>query len=172
MKKQHSKICSRRSVRLSDYDYSQCGMYFITICAHESEHLFGKITDGKMHKNAMGILAEEAWHAIFEYFPHARSEIFVAMPNHIHAVIDIHSAVDVAQNFSGTSKTIGSIIRAFKAKVTVWARKNTQIKDVWQRNYYEHVIRDERDCNRIYEYILNNPVGWIKDGTYPNYVLR
>ena len=78
----------------------------------------------------------------------------------------------VVQNSSGTSKTIGSIIRAFKAKVTVWARKNTQIKDVWQRNYYEHVIRDERDYNRIYEYIINNPEGWIKDGTYPNYVLR
>jgi REP element-mobilizing transposase RayT len=172
MEQHQSKLPSRRSIRLRDYDYSLCGMYFVTICAHGSECLFGRVEEGKMHKNPMGVLVEEAWEAMFDYFPHAESNLFVVMPNHVHGMIDIHSEVDVAKSSFGTSKTVGSMVRAFKSKVTMWARRNTEIKNVWQRNYYEHVVRDERDYNRIYEYILNNPEGWVKDGTYPNYVIR
>jgi len=97
------------------------------------------------------------------------------MPNHVHGILCIVENVG-AKNFSplqdnrpcGTAKTVGSIIRGFKTGVTKWIRNNMDINNVWQRNYYEHIIRSKNDLNRIREYIVNNPAKWTGDQYYMN----
>jgi putative transposase len=164
----------RRSIRLKGYDYAQVGAYFVTICAHGQEFLFGEIVNGEMTLNETGRLVEQCWNDIPAHFPRVELDEFVIMPNHVHGILSIIDAVG-AKNFSplpsqqraGTSKTIGSIIRGFKIGVTKWMRQHTPIHDVWQRNYYEHVIRDEADLIRVREYISVNPVRWAEDAENP-----
>lgn len=181
---------NRRSIRLQGYDYTQPGAYFITICTAQRECLFGEVVDGEMRLNALGEIARQCWLAIPDHFPQVALDEFVVMPNHVHGIIWIvESPDDVgaknvgAKNFSplrtpdqsndqprGTSKTIGSIVRGFKIGVTKWARQHRDIHTIWQRNYYEHIVRNENELNRIREYIINNPMQWAMDRENPNIV--
>lgn len=179
--KYNPAIHHRRSIRLKGYDYTQAGAYFITICTHNRECLFGEITDGRMQLNHAGIMLEHYWRAIPEHFPHVVLDAFVVMPNHIHGILYIHDTPVGANNYSplpsaipagmshGTSKTVGSVVRGFKIGVTKWIRCHTAIHDVWQRNYYEHIIRDDRALQRIRHYIANNPKQWALDRENPAY---
>jgi REP element-mobilizing transposase RayT len=167
----------RRSIRLKGYDYAQAGAYFVTICAHDREFLFGEIVNGEMTLNKTGRLVEQCWNDIPAHFPQVELDEFVVMPNHVHGILSIIDAVGAknlsplpSQQRAGTSKTIGSIIRGFKIGVTKWMRQHTPIHDVWQRNYYEHVIRDEADLIRVREYIATNPVRWAEDAENPRNV--
>jgi len=128
----------RRSIRLSGYDYSQAGAYFITICTQDRACLFGDVVDGEMRLNDAGRVAQQCWRQIPAHFPNVELDEFVVMPNHVHGILVI---TDVgAKNFSplhlteqiphGTSRTIGSIIRGFKIGVIKWFRKNTDIDTV------------------------------------------
>jgi len=161
----------RRSIRLKGYDYSKAGAYFVTICTQNKECLLGEIVDGKMILNDVGEFAKKCWNDIPLHFPHVKLDIYCIMPNHIHGIINISDSAGGAKNLSpllqpdknkpiGTSKTIGSIVRGFKIGVTKWIRNQLPGKKLWQRNYYEHIIRNENDFNRIYEYIENNPLKW------------
>ena len=164
---------SRRSIRLKHYDYSQAGAYFVTICTHARACVFGDVVDGAMVLNDAGKMAAQCWRAIPEHFPHVALDVFVVMPNHVHGILFIHDAPENvgANNYSpmprGTSKTVGAVVRGFKTGVTKWARCHTAVRDVWQRNYYEHVIRDEASLLQIREYINNNPLQWALDCENP-----
>ncbi len=173
----------RRSIRLQGYDYSQMGSYFITICTYNRRCMFGEIIDEVMILNDAGQMAEKCWNNIPAHFPHVQLDEFVIMPNHVHGILGITMNVVGAKNFSplqnhdahihdniprtqrpcGTIKTIGSIVRGFKIGVTEWVRQNTNIYDVWQRNYWEHIIRNENELNKIRSYIRNNPMKWHDD---------
>ncbi len=175
----------RRSIRLKGYDYTQPGAYFITIVTYERMPLFGDIVNGEMRLNAIGRVAERCWLDIPSHFPHVALDAFVIMPNHVHGILWIVESPPEtpemvgAKNFlplpppssppssterpRGTSKTIGSVIRGFKIGVTKWVRQNTDIYIVWQRNYYEHIIRHERALNAIRQYIIENPRRWQMD---------
>ncbi len=168
----------RRSIRLRGYDYSRPGAYFITICTQGHVCLFGNIVKGEMVSNDAGQVARRCWRDIPIHFPHAALDQFVVMPNHVHGIIVIGGDDDVvgaenepdvgAENFSplrsaGTSKTLGSMVRGFKIGVTKWMRNKTPIHNVWQRNFYEHIIRDAFELNRIRQYIIDNPGNWAKD---------
>jgi REP element-mobilizing transposase RayT len=171
------KIHHRRSIRLQNYDYSRPGAYFVTICVRDRSCLFGDVVDGEMRLNDAGHVAHECWRAIPTHFSHVDFDAFVVMPNHVHGILVIaDSAVPVgAKNFSPqhrTSKTVGSMVRGFKIGVTTWMRGNTTIHDVWQRNYWEHIVRDEPELNRIQEYISTNPVRWEMDRLHPGHELR
>jgi REP element-mobilizing transposase RayT len=165
-------IHHRRSIRLKGYDYSQAGLYFVTICTHQRLPLFGEIIEGKMILNEAGMVAEKCWLAIPEHFPQVKLEEFVIMPNHVHGIIQI-DIIDVgAKNLSplhttsrptGTSKTIGSIVRGFKIGVTKWFRTNSTTHCVWLRNYYEHIILDENSYLKIANYVQTNPLKWQED---------
>lgn len=176
----------RKSIRLQGYDYSQAGLYFITVCTHNRVPLFGEIVDGVMVLNAAGQIVEKCWCAIPEHFPQVILDEFVVMPNHVHGIITI-GANDVGANNHlplpsnetstqsnetprssqhGTSRTIGSMVRGFKIGVTRWFRANTDIHKVWQRNYYEHIIRNEDSYLKIAEYIQTNPQRWEIDTYY------
>jgi len=177
---------NRRSVRLQGYDYSKAGAYFVTICTRNRECLFGEILDGVMLSNDAGGVVQQCWDDIPAHFPHVELDAFVIMPNHVHGILSIVDSQTVgAKNFSplqaqpsispppsqqrpcGTSKTIGSIVRGFKIGVTKWMRQHTLTPDVWQRNYWEHVVRNDMELNRIREYICNNPIQWEMDQLNP-----
>jgi len=166
----------RRTIRLRGYDYSKEGIYFITLCTEGRACLFGGITDGAMRLNDAGKIAEKCWLDIPLHFPHTSLDAFIIMPNHIHGIISVgaknFSPLHVDKNTGevshphGTTKTIGSIVRGFKIGVTKWMRTNTSIYGVWQRNYWEHIVRGEEELNGIREYIQNNPAQWINDKLY------
>ncbi|MDR3181162.1 MAG: transposase [Prevotellaceae bacterium] len=152
----------RRSIRLKGYDYSQAGLYLVTICCQNRVCHFGKIENGGMILNNIGKISQQCWLEIPKHFPDAKLHEYVVMPNHIHGIIELVGA----KNFSplrphGTSRTIGSIIRGFKIGVT----KQLGVS-IWQRNYYEHVIRNERSHQNISNYVVNNPAKWQNDKFY------
>ncbi|WP_072622569.1 transposase [Spirulina major] len=170
------QIHHRQSIRLRGYDYSQMGAYFLTLCTHNRECFFGRITNNIMHLNSAGQITQQCWQQIPTHFPHVQLDQFIIMPNHIHGIIWIVNPPTVgAKNFSpqsspqpqGTSKTIGSIVRGFKIGVTKWMRQNTSIYQIWQRNYWERIIRSEPELHQIREYIQNNPQQWETDQLYP-----
>ncbi len=168
-------IHHRKSIRLQKYDYSQSGLYFITICVKNKECLFGTISDGIMKLNDAGNIANNCWVQIPEHFPNAKLHAHVIMPNHVHGIIELVDVQNVGvQNFEPLRKwqnkfqkiiprSIGSIIRGYKIGVTKWFRANTEIHIVWQRNFYEHIIRNEQSYNNISHYIINNPQQWNDD---------
>jgi putative transposase len=175
----------RRSIRLKGYDYSQAGLYFITICCKNKACLFGSITLGgenltpTMILNNAGKITEECWLDIPKHFPNVILHEHIIMPNHIHGIIELVVEKNV-QPYDGKnnalyfgkstkyslavrcspSKTIGSVIRGFKIGVTKWFHENTYIDTVWQTNYYDIIIRNEQSYQNISRYIINNPVKW------------
>ena len=180
----------RRSIRLRGYDYRSGGAYFITICTHKRTCLFGKVVFGEMRLCATGRVARKCWMAIPKHFPRAKLDAFVIMPDHVHGIIwinddpraiagsdndgNIVGAKDISpppkscdagvSAFRSPSKTVGSIVRGFKIGVTKWIRAHTGVREVWQRNYYEHIIRNEAALQRIRAYIEGNPGRWADDG--------
>jgi putative transposase len=189
--KYNPDIHHRRSIRLKRYDYSRAGTCFLTVCTHQRECLFGDIAAGKMRLNAAGKIAVQYWNEIPTHFPHVQLDGFVVMPNHVHGILVImgagnaNRAKDPILNWAplkprattpepngierphGTSKTLGSVVRGFKIGVTKWIRKHTTVFEVWQRNYWEHIIRDEYEMNRIREYVATNPAKWETDRLNP-----
>jgi REP element-mobilizing transposase RayT len=171
----------RRSNRLQDYDYSQRGAYFVTLCTHQRGLIFGAVVGGIMQLNQAGQWAERCWLSIPNHFPQVELDVFVVMPNHLHGVIVIIDENGGAKDFSplhddsplpnrtfrSPSKTVGSIVRGFKIGVTKWFRENTETDTVWQRNYYEHVIRNDDSLSRIRQYVLDNAAQWAFDRENP-----
>lgn len=181
----------RRSIRLKGYDYTTAGAYFITICTHQRECLFGAIEDGEMQLNLFGEIAQSGWLKVSCHFQLVRLDQFVVMPNHIHGIIWLGNMNGRGEAFAprllqfnqdtdanasplpldGTqSGSIGAIVQNFKS---VSARRINQIRKtaggpVWQRNYYEHIIRDDRALQNIRQYIQNNPLSWRQDQVHPD----
>ena len=170
----------RRSPRMQGYDYSQEGMFFITICTHKKQRAFGFIANALMHLNETGTIALKCWMGIPIHYPNVVLHDFIVMPDHIHGIIELvpdqnFVAVVGVQNFEPLPnepiqhkhrhheyqkiipRSVGSIIRGYKIGVTKWFRENQMGTRIWQRNYYEHVIRNEKSYQLISKYILNNP---------------
>jgi putative transposase len=149
----------RHSIRLSGYDYSQAGAYFITICTHDRSSIFGEIVDGEMINNNLGYIVRSRWDNLSKHHQNVELDESVIMPNHLHGIIALHTTP------SESSTPISEIIRGFK---TFSARQINKIRDcrgvpVWQRNYYERIIRTEQELNNVKNYIINNPTHWDTD---------
>ena len=164
---------NRRSIRLPGYDYSQNGAYFITICIQDKESLFGEIADGEMKLNEFGNIVHDIWKSLPKRFS-VMLDAFQIMPNHIHMIIQTVGAPLVVAHSSRAgikpAPTVGDIIGAYKSLTThkyIMGVKNDGWKSfekrLWQRNYYEHIIRDDGDLQRIREYIKSNPNNWEMD---------
>lgn len=164
----------RRSIRLKGYDYSQAGAYFVTIDVQNRECLFGEIVSGEMNLNEAGKMIDEQWNALRERFPNADLDVYQIMPDHFHGIIvilgmPVMALPDVEDVTLMKLPTLGDMIGAFKSITTHeyilgvdnqnWPRFS---KRLWQRNYYEHIIRDEKDLDRIRNYIQSNPANWKK----------
>jgi putative transposase len=166
----------RRSIRVQGYDYAGVGGYFVTVVAFQRKCIFGEIVKGEMRLNAIGKIVEECWDEIPLHFPNAEIDAFVIMPNHIHGIImlfDDRGTIYRAptRSFEEFGKpTVGSlptIMRTFKAAVTRNARRELNGTHIWQRNYFEHIIRDQTDYQRIAGYIAVNPMKWDTDEENP-----
>ncbi len=155
----------RQSVRLRDYDYSQKGAYFVTICVQGRQPLFGSVVDGEICLAANGLLAQSTWTGLTTRFPSVSLDAFVLMPNHLHGIV----LLTPPQASGDKSPNLGEVIRAFKAVTTHNVRQSGQPDFAWQRNYYEHIVRDDNDLLRIQQYIGNNPVAWADDEENPNH---
>ena len=175
---------NRRSIRLKEYDYSQSGAYFVTICTHDRECLFGEIIDGQMALNDAGKMIDEKWQELKTRFPNIELDEYAIMPNHFHGIITLNFKIVGAGSScpdettespcdSGRedrAPTLGDIVGYFKYQTTKQfnATPDIGIIKLWQRNYYEHVIRNEDELNEIRQYIIDNPAKWDTDEENPN----
>lgn len=211
MSKYNPNIHHRRSIRLKGYDYSQTGLYFITICVNNRECLFGHVANGKMILNDAGQMIETEWLELPERFANVELHEYIVMPNHFHAILEIVGATlvvapknvntadnadtpnnavapknagnsDIPENaddvtgkgqpqgIAPTGKTVGDMVGAFESITTVEYIRGVKNKNwkpfcgkLWQRNYWEHIIRNENEYNRISQYIIDNPANWGSD---------
>jgi len=165
-------IHHRRSVRLKGYDYTKAGLYFITVCVESYKCLFGNVADGIMVLNECGKTVENCWNEIPKHYPDCVLHEFVVMPNHLHGIVEIAVGVenfrpndDRVEDFRPlrycAPRSIGAIVRGFKIGTTKKLGAS-----VWQRNYYEHIIRDAKSHNQIADYIIYNPSKWEYDKFY------
>ncbi|HHD92174.1 MAG TPA: transposase [Candidatus Portnoybacteria bacterium] len=199
----------RKSVRLSEYDYSSSGWYFITICTQNHYELFGKIVDSKMILNEYGKIVEKVLLKLPQRYKNVELDEYVIMPNHFHGIIVINNDDDTdsvgaglvparemgdycetgdhkdlscdhkgrpytARDNENNKPTIGNITGAFKSITTNEYIRGVKIKKwtpfnyrIWQRNYYEHIIRNEKSLNKIRQYIIDNPPKWEIDKYNP-----
>jgi putative transposase len=174
----HSPSFQRRSIRLRDHDYA-AGVYFVTVCAAQNMCLFGEVINGRVSLNDVGRAVVEEWIWTGFVREYVALDAFVVMPNHLHGIVLLlsdesndrrpHGSVGTmhrARTFGGSeARTLAGVIGAFKAAVTRYVNRmyRTPGEPLWHRNYYEHIVRDEDDLERIREYIRNNPRNWQKD---------
>ena len=183
-----SSLPQRRAMRLRGYDYSQPGAYFVSICAQHRKCLFGTIIDGQMRLNEIGEIVVECWSRIPQHFPSVELGEYVIMPNHIHGIIALNIVgarsprpIGEEQSISPTvgtrsprpsdnSPSLGKIVAYFKYQSTKHINQHHNMPGtrIWQRNYYDHVIRDDTDLQRIRRYIQDNPMKWALDQLHPD----
>ena len=162
----------RRSIRLPGYDYSQPGMYFVTICVEEKKCLLGEVIKGEMVVNEYGRIVQEEWYRSVEIRHEVQLDEFVVMPNHLHGIVVLVGATGrspLRLKPGPSPRSLGSFVGGFKSATTTRINdlRGTHGIPLWQRNYYEHVIRNEDDLHRIREYIQTNPLRWELDRENP-----
>ncbi|MDK9698821.1 MAG: hypothetical protein OEM52_01545 [bacterium] len=160
----------RRSIRLPNYNY-QAGTFFVTICTFERRETFGEIRDAVFYPNSIGKIVEQEWLITLSMWKEMVAGAHVVMPNHFHAVFGImrDTTGEPNRHFKSPKETVGSIVRGFKGAVTRKAaiKTNREIDQIWQRNYYEHVIRNEKEYRDTLIYIETNPLKWEFDNHNP-----
>lgn len=169
------RIHHRCSIRLKEYDYTQPGAYFVTICTKARQCLFGDVVKGEMRLNHLGHIAFNYWLEIPKHFPHLELDTFVVMPNHLHGILTIvnipvgtqESYVRNIEQFGKpVSGSIPTVIRSYKSAVTkrinaICNTKGTSL--IWQRDFYEHISRHQESLQNIRKYIIENPWRWAED---------
>jgi putative transposase len=179
----------RRSIRLAGYDYRAAGAYFVTVCVHRKRPVFGRIVEGKMHLNAYGRIVVEEWERTAAIRAEVELDEFVVMPNHFHAIVFLthDSAPDThvgacrrtplpphqgvpphAPTLRAPARNLGALVNAFKGAATRRINAHRAERElapvvVWQRNYYERIVRDEKEWNDTRRYIIENPLHWDTD---------
>lgn len=178
-----------KSIRLTGYDYTTEGIYFITICSLNRAPIFGDVAGENVALTRVGQLVEESWLDLPNHHPNVSLDLHVVMPNHFHGLVVLSDLIDTSAFDSGmrgqarrgraataeafgkpVSGSIPTIIRSFKSAATRRANNESGHRKgaIWQRNYYEHIIRDEQTLLRAREYIQNNPLKWMLDPENPD----
>ncbi|HEU4743061.1 MAG TPA: transposase [Meiothermus sp.] len=182
----------RRSIRLKGFDYSSVGAYFVTVCVQGRMGLFGELVDGEMHLSPAGEMVSRVWAQIPRRFPGWQTDVFVVMPNHVHGVLAAsgdhkdrpYSESDPRRDEprvrpdhpeGTTAGSLGRVVQAFKSLTTVKYARGVKgsgwppfDKRLWQRNYYERILRDEDKLQVVREYIVHSPLAWHTDEENPN----
>ena len=163
----------RRSIRLRDFDYAASASYFITLCTYQRECIFGKVVDDHIVLGPYGEIVREEWERSAVVRPGFVLDAFVIMPNHLHGIVAMTPTGSVGAHscapLQRQPRSLASFVAQFKATATrrINVTRHTPGAPVWQRNYYEHVIRDEDDYLRILPYIEDNPRRWSEDEYNP-----
>jgi putative transposase len=194
-------MSDRKSIRLRNYDYSQPGMYYVTLCVRNRGCVLGKMVKNEMILSAMGEIVRDSWENIPKHFKNAALDRYVIMPNHMHGIVmlkeslvgtrhavspqeneNLHQGAPLQKyvspqgisNFRQTEKcgkpihgSLSTIMRSFKSAASKRIHSAGQLGFDWQSRFYEHVIRDGNDLDRIRRYILDNPTNWLNDENFP-----
>ena len=151
------------------------GWYHVTIVGKDRQSIFGEIIADKMHLNEIGKIVEEEWLKTPAIRSNVELDEYVVMPNHLHGIAIINdtrrgvSQYAPTKGFRSPSQSLGAIIRGFKCSSTkrINLTRTTPFRPVWQRGFYEHIIRKDADLHHIRQYIANNPMRWCLDGENP-----
>jgi REP-associated tyrosine transposase len=190
----------RHSIRLPNYDYSQPGAYFVTIVAWHREYLFGEVVNGEMRLNDVGKIVQWEWLELPKRLCFIELGAFIVMPNHFHGILIFHENAGAtrqgltkarsgeapgprvnAEGIDGSPlprgpqpASLAVIMAQFKSRVTkrLWKIPSLKGTQIWQRNYYEHIIRSERDLQNKTGYVEANPMLWEKDEENPRKKLK
>ncbi|PSN18160.1 transposase [filamentous cyanobacterium CCP5] len=183
--KYHPERHHRRSIRLKGFNYASEAFYFVTLCSYQRQCLFGTIIDGEVQLNEFGEIVAAEWMRTSDIRPNISLDEWVVMPNHIHGIISIRQTVstpdatlsEAAQGCTSLQggiayrrpKLLSSLVSGFKLATTkqINIRRNAAGTPVWQRNYYERIMRDENALVRVQRYIQNNPSKWQEDRLRP-----
>lgn len=151
----------RKSLRLPGYDYSQPGFYFVTICSKNRRCLFGRVDEVTVSLSDSGSIVQDCWLSIPKWFPNVAIDQFVIMPNHVHAILQIEHQ----------SRSLRSIIGSFKSAATRLCHQSHLSLDheLWQRGYYDHIVRSEKSLLCLRQYISDNPAQWHLDELNPDF---
>ena len=166
-----------KSMRLAGYNYSWPGAYFVTVCTFEKRCLFGRVDNEKMHINAYGKIVKREWISACKSYPDVYCDYYIVMPNHFHGVVFINAPAGAIagspqqKDWAPVTRKdrrqmlLPKIIGRFKMQTAknINFMRNTSGSAIWQRSYYDHIIRNEEDLTRIREYIINNPIKWELD---------
>lgn len=183
-------IHHRRSIRFKEYDYSKRGAYLVTICTHQRIARFGEIVDGILNVNERGAIVQEIWNTLPNRFPGIDIDAFIVMPNHVHGIlirseeIELPSEVSTSLQARGQTRgtlrdyrvdphrrqTLSEIVRTFKGASTYTIRKSGMSEFAWQRDFHEHIIRNQQQLDYIRSYIVNNPQTWLNDTFHPDMI--
>jgi putative transposase len=184
----NSNIHYRKSIRLKEYDYSYPGEYFVTICTKGKECMYGSIANGKMDLNEKGRIVDRCWKGIPEHFPYVDLDEYAIMPNHFHGIIIINENNCCSSRGEVTSplhkptlgnivdassplrkRTLGNIVAYFKYQSTKMINElqSTAGVKVWQRNYYDRIVRNEKELQNMQDYIVNNVISWAFEKEHP-----
>jgi REP element-mobilizing transposase RayT len=149
----------RQSLRLEGFDYSQPGIYFITICSKNSRCVFGSVDVTEVRLSKLGSIVQSCWFALPDWFSRIVIHESVVMPNHFHGLLDIQQQ----------GHSLKSIVGSFKSAATRLSRQDGHLygQELWHRGYYDHIVRSEKALTKIRQYILNNPVNWHLDKLNP-----
>ncbi len=170
------KIHHRKSIRLPGYDYTQAGAYFVTVVTWQRDCLFGVVVNGETVLNDFGKIVMEEWERGPVVRPNIELGAYIVMPNHFHGILVIDGNVGASRRLAPTGAispkpgSLGAIMAQFKSIVTkrIWKLdENMNGTPIWQRNYYERIIRNEREMDAIWRYIEANPVNWGDDEENP-----
>jgi len=160
-----ASIHHRRSIRLADFDYTTAGVYFVTVCVQDRVPLLGNLSGGKMQENEAGLMVRAAWEGLPEHYPGVSVDAFVSMPDHVHGILVLndHDPNDAALS-------LPDIMQRWKSWTTTLYRRGVNEQNwqpfpsrLWQRNYYERIVRDEKEWQRYKDYIGHNPLKWADD---------
>jgi REP element-mobilizing transposase RayT len=168
-----------KSIRLPGYDYTQPGAYFITICTHHHQSLFGEIINGEMKLNNFGLIAQHEWQNTISIRENIDADEYIIMPNHFHAILMLNDSLcsgtarcSTTESYSKQIRvrpnSVSAIIRAFKSAVSrqIHFQFDPNIQ-IWQPDCYEHIIRNEIELDKTRAYIINNPLQWALDNLEP-----
>jgi REP element-mobilizing transposase RayT len=160
----------RRSIRLKDYDYSSPGAYFVTVVTYQRRCIFGEIVECEIRLNPFGQIVAQKWEWLPTQYPYVNTDSYIVMPNHFHGILQINESSRGGSRPAPTMKIkpLGQLIGLFKTVSAKYVNlfRGTPGIPVWQRNYYEHIIRDQDELINIHSYILSNSDHWSEDPEY------
>ena len=172
MQNPRHSLPNRRSLRLQGYDYRSSGAYFVTICTVEKRPLFGRVRQGRVQLNELGHLVDDCWKQIERVRRGVAIDAYIVMPNHVHGVLLFHTE-DAAAKVSAAAcelaaGSLGAVLGQYKSIVTKRSQflQSPPTRPIWQRNYYDHIIRSAASLEKIRQYIVENPVRWMDDVLY------
>ena len=164
------KLHNRKKNRLPEYDYSKPGYYYVTICTHNRIEWFGDINDGCMNLNDCGLVVKQQWEWLGNQYPYVTLDKYIIMPNHLHGIVLLNRPVRNGRDRSLPSKTLSSLIGAFKKTSSKILHSQGLNRFKWHKSFYDHIIRDDESLENIRHYIVNNPITWQDDEENTNKV--